>query len=1180
MAAGEEAMGSSMDFQECWQMFEAKIQSYAGDDPLDLWDRFLQWAEPLLPPAEKGILVSVLERLVKNFMDDKKYYNDPRYINYWLKLINCSTTPLDFYNYMYNQGVGIKSAALYLAWAQVLEMKGNFQIADSIFQKGIQNVAEPVDMLIHHYGCFRARASQNLFPVKTENLIRSKPGSPGNRYSVVFAAQNGFLHGSLENSQFVSQDLSALNKFGLNAGPVGLETFPKSQDLHPQVLQNSIHNGCNGQQPTLAPCGTESNSLISNASKLVHQNDGHGKIQEAPGELQQVIMYHKDVLFSGDKEMCFEEIRAKDHIARSQHKEKEEWKEMFTASKSDEIKSLEQKLEQLKVQLKLTQDREQEILQTSSQNALQLIPASSLLPTKSAAESSATVLQMKTDRREGNEQNSSLGACAGTVTTANFAVAPLQQHQCGVSSLLPTIDHKQRSSEIQSGFGIYGEPEKSFSDTWAQVDPLSGSIVTGINESISREQFMNRSGNSSRISLSRPREGNVSGLIGNRSHTPNSSFGLVQATPSKVLPSPTVYTKEALDTIMDMFQAPVIPELPQVDENGDAFVEDQMEAQDEDSKAFCKKNDNQQSMEILGMNLAPPSTVPFSIFEDDSGGVNSMQNDLNSKPAESRPWRELSEKQFTASKTKDIDDQAVWAVCDNRTLAINPNDTEDFAFAAPLASTPFYGVPPQPKQDSEDYSEENTQLSNDGNVALRSSEEECIRLAKIRKISPIQDLGSEPISRTSAPAVDPSINCQDVSNEPPISEEFQMIDEKLESCSLLNLEECLKPEQSFCCLQEMYCSDVQFEEPVETPAENGVIIKNPWDKNLINELLSNLAKPLSSYGNFLNWEDNMPAVRPKINLHLGNEVFQVAHLLGQGSFAHVYQATILDMNNLSDVKNQQKVSLKVQKTSNPWEFYISTQLNERLKPRFYNLYNNVYSGHYFKNGSILVGELFSFGTLLNAVNLYKTINEKAMPQPLVIYFAIHILYIMEQLHGIGIIHGDVKPDNFILGERFLDGVGSVDDTLSQGLTLIDFGQSIDMKLFPQNTVFVENCKTSGFQCIEMLSEKPWTFQTDYFGIAATVHSLLFGTYLKLKKEQGVWKVNATFQRGHHADMWNHFFNTLLYIPNCQTLPSLQDLREKLVSLFKELYTKKLKSLRQRLMVLLLENKPSQKKNVN
>lgn len=40
-----------------------------------------------------------------------------------------------------------------------------------------------------------------------------------------------------------------------------------------------------------------------------------------------------------------------------------------------------------------------------------------------------------------------------------------------------------------------------------------------------------------------------------------------------------------------------------------------------------------------------------------------------------------------------------------------------------------------------------------------------------------------------------------------------------------------------------------------------------------------------------------------------------------------------------------------------------------------------------------------------------------MPQALVIYFAVKILYMVEELHNCKIIHGDIKPDNFILGER-------------------------------------------------------------------------------------------------------------------------------------------------------------------
>lgn len=57
-------------------------------------------------------------------------------------------------------------------------------------------------------------------------------------------------------------------------------------------------------------------------------------------------------------------------------------------------------------------------------------------------------------------------------------------------------------------------------------------------------------------------------------------------------------------------------------------------------------------------------------------------------------------------------------------------------------------------------------------------------------------------------------------------------------------------------------------------------------------------------------------------------------------------------------------SLQVQKPANPWEFYINTQLDARLRPDVRHLYSSMHSAHLFHNGSVLLGELHSYGTLL------------------------------------------------------------------------------------------------------------------------------------------------------------------------------------------------------------------------
>uniref|UniRef100_A0A7N8WQR6 Protein kinase domain-containing protein n=1 Tax=Mastacembelus armatus TaxID=205130 RepID=A0A7N8WQR6_9TELE len=342
------------------------------------------------------------------------------------------------------------------------------------------------------------------------------------------------------------------------------------------------------------------------------------------------------------------------------------------------------------------------------------------------------------------------------------------------------------------------------------------------------------------------------------------------------------------------------------------------------------------------------------------------------------------------------------------------------------------------------------------------------------------------------------------------------------------------------------------------------LVSDPWDTELISDLLSTLTPPLTSHPHCITWPCNIPNITPKMTISMGKASLRVDHILGEGAFATVYQAT--------DPRTSERVVLKVQKPANPWEFYINTQLDARLQPGVRHLFSRIRSAHLFNDGSVLLGELHNYGTLLGAVNLYKTLTDKTMPQPLVLYFTICILHMVEQLHSIHVVHADIKPDNFLLGESFLENKCLDPENLDHGLVLIDLGQSIDMELFPEGTAFTARCLTSGFQCTEMLSGKPWNYQTDYFGIAGTVYCLLFGTYMQVTEECGVWRTNAVFRRNPHSDLWLEFFHTLLNVPDCGSLPSLRSLRRKLTTVLQQNYSSKLSTLKSRLVVLLLENR--------
>ncbi|NXL23931.1 BUB1B kinase, partial [Setophaga kirtlandii] len=141
--------------------FEAEIRFYSGDDPLDVWERYIRWTEQAFPGGGKdGNLAAVLERAVQALHGQQQYYQDPRYLNLWLKFGDCCNEPLDLYSYLHSQEIGTTLAPLYITWAEALEARGSFRKADLIFQEGLQRKAEPLDKLQAHHKQFQARVSR------------------------------------------------------------------------------------------------------------------------------------------------------------------------------------------------------------------------------------------------------------------------------------------------------------------------------------------------------------------------------------------------------------------------------------------------------------------------------------------------------------------------------------------------------------------------------------------------------------------------------------------------------------------------------------------------------------------------------------------------------------------------------------------------------------------------------------------------------------------------------------------------------------------------------------------------------------------------------------------------------------------------------------------------------------
>ncbi|XP_032685790.1 uncharacterized protein LOC116850978 [Odontomachus brunneus] len=327
--------------------------------------------------------------------------------------------------------------------------------------------------------------------------------------------------------------------------------------------------------------------------------------------------------------------------------------------------------------------------------------------------------------------------------------------------------------------------------------------------------------------------------------------------------------------------------------------------------------------------------------------------------------------------------------------------------------------------------------------------------------------------------------------------------------------------------------DCEEHEPMEQVEEECFELPtkdiNPFDKNLIAGLLKKIKFPQAHHADgYTRIDTNLNKFVPSTLVTLGNEAYDLEKCLGKGMYGTVFKAV--------NVQTSEIVALKTEKPAWVWEYYIVREIKARLtNPHMLRGFMDVTMAYIANNGSVLVSEYSKFGTLLAVTNQIKIATGKPLMETLAIFFTIEMLQIVEYLHKCQIIHGDIKPDNFLLMRPPTQDVRPT-------IQLIDFGCSIDMKLLPENTTFTQVIKTEDFTCIEMQTGRPWTYQTDLYCLAATSHCLLFGNYMRVSNIGGRWFIASKLPRYAKKIAWEQFFTELLNIESCDKMPDLARLR--------------------------------------
>ncbi|XP_055545752.1 putative RNA exonuclease pqe-1 [Wyeomyia smithii] len=274
---------------------------------------------------------------------------------------------------------------------------------------------------------------------------------------------------------------------------------------------------------------------------------------------------------------------------------------------------------------------------------------------------------------------------------------------------------------------------------------------------------------------------------------------------------------------------------------------------------------------------------------------------------------------------------------------------------------------------------------------------------------------------------------------------------------------------------------------------------------------------------------NLPKLMKSQMACLGGTTYSIEKEVGRGSYGSVFRA----VNN----QNGAVVAIKYQKPANTWELYICTEVKKRINnPEILPGFMDICSAVIAPNASVLVSEFSQYGSLLDINNKIRTATTKVMHESLVMHFSSQILAIVEHLHACNIIHADIKPDNFLLMQ-----IPTVESDIPT-LRLIDFGCAIDMNFFEKNRQFKKVIQTDGFTCIEMQEGRPWSFQTDLFCVAGTIHVMLFGEYMQLTKKFD-WEIKQKLPRYLKKHVWSEVFQKLLNIKDINHMPKLSALKE-------------------------------------
>ncbi|ELT88694.1 hypothetical protein CAPTEDRAFT_224167 [Capitella teleta] len=1131
--------------------FEAKLRIYSGDDPLDTWDRYIKWTEQNFPKGgQENSIAKILERCALQFKDTERYANDPRYLSVWLRFIRFCPNGFEIFNFLFSNGIGVELAAFYEAWAALFESIGNTKKADFIFNQGIQKGAHPVSSLQTKHREFQARTARASVSAEKEQV------------------SGGFIPDSREEQRTTLGDLRGVGKRQqaphLRVGDAkltqrgGLSSSAKPLEQANSLQPFTIHADDEGSAPVLPTPGAKDWGTAPSGREFHKEND-RSAAQWTKAKLK--VRKHAPHL-------AMSEVSKMTTPSFQVYEDEEEPKISATPRKLTAVDSV----------LSARKADKPSDLFLSIQSSQQKPAASSRAPPpvqrevpmycKYKIDSGAEEFSFEEIRAE--RYNERKRKQAEEEEKARQAAEKQKAFLAECQRKMQLQMEQQQSQMFQQIQQLQNQLHELKTSAPSPGHSMEGATPV---DQIGIKAMASSSGTTPDPSLSLP----SSGEKANFNSTSSASSSLLSG------PSPTVNTKMAFNQVRGWFGTTL-----------NTSIESEFAAQLESVVE-----------PITALEPKPePAKPAFTVFEDDkeNGSVpvkppsrtKPVFGTVLAKPLEqidevpaAAPFPVYQDEENAECSAPSVKRQALRALLprpppeeEAETKAAVPNfappdefdalDLDDMTFAPKFSSTCNFTAMPQMTPFSHGVSQAKETPAAASTVFMDSTapqpppaeEPASVRPKNNRrmsqmmldnghKLSPIDErseessLGSSNGHSTMAATTLglTTLHATNVSVAPvAVATDLNRTTHEINVTGYVAPDEHLAQEQ--------------------LNASIAIDIHDPFDKKLIERFLSRLHSPIELHPNFHSMSSPMPHFAPHKTVNLGGTKYLLTKQVGQGGYATVYacEPCIENEDDSMDLDSKEIVIKRcvpqVQKPACVWEFYISTEIIKRsakLPPplNMQGVTMTIDDGYFFTDGSCLLNQRHEYGTILDLVNACAK-HSLQLPWEFLAYLATEILLMLEMFSRCEIIHGDLKPDNFLITcfprlnpdqklHNLLEGKQKM-------LKLIDFGCSIDMRQFPSGTTFSASVDTSGFQCIEMKTNRPWTYQTDLFGAVGTLHVLIFGKYMDVifNSATKTWKQSGVFKRfWPGVETWKSLFADFMNVPSCDQLPDLTKYRSRL-----------------------------------